>query len=197
MTTHGNRYTRIAMLLHWLIAALFIGLIAVGIYMTRLGDEALAKKFALYQWHKSFGITLMLLTIIRLAWRLTHRPPALLAAPGSLAHRAATLGHIGLYGLTLLVPLAGWAMASASPYNIPTVLYGTAPWPHLPPFDTLADKATAEAVLKTLHRWLAYLAGTLALVHAAAALYHHLILRDATLVRMIPFLGPSTGDNHP
>lgn len=111
-----------------------------------------------------------------------------------MAHRLAGLLHGTLYVLTLLVPLAGWAMVSASPYNIPTLLFETLPWPHLPPFDTLPDKPAAEAALKLAHRLLAYLAATLALGHMCAAIYHHLILRDAALVRMIPALKPTLGD---
>lgn len=188
-----TKYTRTAILLHWLIAIGLMGMLGLGFYMTRLGDDALSLKVELYQWHKSFGITLLVLTLARLAWRLFHPPPSA-NAPSLWQRRLARVGHIGLYGLTLIVPLAGWAMASASPFNIPTILFGLIEWPHLPPFDTLVDKQASEPLLKLVHKILAYLTALLALGHAGAAIRHHFILKDSTLMKMLPFLSrPSSG----
>lgn len=186
---HDDRYSGIAIALHWLIAACFVGLLSVGFFMSRLGDDALSLKFTLYQWHKSFGITLLLLTVARIGWRLISPAPAPLAS--GWHKQAASAGHILLYSLTLFIPLAGWAMVSVSPWNIPTVLYGTIPWPHLPYLPEVADKQGAEAVLKLAHKTLAYLGAGLAVLHMFAALRHHFLLKDRTLMRMIPRLkGP-------
>ncbi len=184
--TRPRTYNKVAILLHWLIAGCFVGLFCVGFYMARLGDDALSLKFTLYQWHKSFGITVLLLAVIRLAWRFTHTPPAILAS-GWQAY-AAKAAHGALYTLTLLIPLVGWAMVSASPWNIPTVLFGFIPWPHLPLLPDLADKRAAEDVLKLVHMSLAYGTAFLVLAHAGAAFHHHFRLRDNTLVRVVPFL---------
>ena len=179
-------YSTGAVLLHWLIALCFFGMVAAGLFMTRLSGADLSLKFSLYQWHKSVGITVLLLTFVRIGWRFYSPAPTVRAS--GWQHRAAVTSHFLLYSLTLLVPLAGWAMVSASPLNIPTVLYGSLPWPHLPPFDSLADKQAAEAALKLLHKSLAFAALLLSILHAGAAIRHHLILKDETLVRMIPLL---------
>ena len=186
LSSSVKSYSMGAVLLHWLIALCFFGMVAAGLFMTRLGGADLSLKFSLYQWHKSVGITILLLTVVRIGWRLFKTAPPVVA--DGWQRRAAMASHFLLYGLTLLVPLAGWAMVSASPLNIPTVLYGSLPWPHLPPFDSLADKQSAEAVLKLLHKSLAFAAVLLSVLHAGAAFRHHLILKDETLTRMVPFL---------
>ena len=86
------------------------------------------------------------------------------------------------------MPLVGWALVSASPLNIPTVLYGVLPWPHLPVFSTLPNKAPVEATLKLVHAYGAFVLIAVVLLHAAAALRHHVVLRDDVLRRMIPGL---------
>ena len=88
----------------------------------------------------------------------------------------------------LAMPLVGWAMVSASPYNIPTVLYGVIPWPHLPVLPELPNKAAVEGVLKLVHSYGAWLLMALLLLHVGAALRHHLALRDDTLWRMLPLV---------
>ena len=178
-----TRYSAVAILLHWLIALAIIALLVMGIVMTGLPDTDLALKFGLYQWHKSVGITVLLLSLLRLLWRLTHRPPPL---PGNLRpweRLAARVTHVGFYVLIIVIPLLGWAMVSASPYNIPTVLYGEISWPHLP-----VPKSAFEG-FKAGHVWLAFGAVGLLALHVAAALKHHYILKDDVLARMLPFAG--------
>lgn len=177
-----SRYSAVAIVLHWLIALAIAALVIMGIVMTGLPDTELTRKFALYQWHKSIGVTVLGLSLLRLAWRLTHRPPPLPDNLKPWERLAARATHVGFYVLIIAIPLLGWAMVSASPYNIPTLLYGAVPWPHLP-----VPKAGFEA-FKAVHVWLAF--GTLALLalHVAAALKHHYILRDDVLARMLPFL---------
>jgi cytochrome b561 len=177
-----TRYSAVAITLHWLIAAAIVTLVVIGIVMTGLPDTELALKFSLYQWHKSIGVTVLLLSLLRLAWRLTHRPPPLPETLKPWEKIAARVTHIGFYVLIIVIPLLGWAMVSASPYNIPTVLYGEIPWPHLP-----VPKAGFEA-FKTAHVWLAFGAVGLLALHVAAALKHHYILKDEVLARMLPLL---------
>jgi len=179
----NERYSLVAIVLHWLIALLFLSMIIAGYTMASLSDADLSFKFSLYQWHKSFGITIMLLTLLRLGWRLGHSPPE---TANTRPYKTAKLMHGLLYGLTLMIPLAGWALVSASPFNIPTALFGEFNWPHLPYFSTLPDKQSAEASLKLVHMGLAYGTGVLALGHMAAALYHHFLLKDRILVKMMP-----------
>ncbi|MEN3975264.1 cytochrome b [Emcibacter sp. SYSU 3D8] len=183
-----TRYSAVAITLHWLIALAVGALVVLGIVMTGLPDAELARKFALYQWHKSIGITVLLLSLLRLAWRLTHRAPPLPPTLKPWERIAARATHIGFYGLIILIPLLGWAMVSASPYNIPTVLYGQISWPHLPVPKSMFGAALAA------HVWLAFGAVALLVLHVAAALKHHFILKDDVLARMVPFLRPPQGE---
>ena len=180
-----TRYDSVAIGLHWLIALGILALIVLGLTMTHahLGPMA---KFQLYQLHKSIGITVLFAAVLRVLWRLTHRPPPLPVTMPVLERRAAEGAHAALYAFLFFLPLTGWALVSASPFNIPTVLYGVVPWPHLPVLSTLEDKAPVEHVLKLIHGKAAWLLIALLLVHAGAALRHHFILRDGILRRMLP-----------
>ncbi|KMO43454.1 cytochrome B561 [Methylobacterium variabile] len=180
-----RRYTLVAIGLHWLIALGILALLGIGLAMTR-GSLPPMERFALYQWHKSVGLTVLVLMAIRLAWRLFHRPPPLPETMPKAERRAAGAAHLALYGLLVAMPLVGWAMVSASPYNIPTVLYGVIPWPHLPVLPELPNKAAVEGALKLAHSYGAWLLIALLLLHIGAALRHHLVLRDDTLWRMLP-----------
>lgn len=183
----AERYTSLAVALHWIIALGILAMVVMGLTMAH-GHVAPATRFQLYQLHKSVGITILGLAIARLAWRLTHRVPPLPEDMPPLEKRAAEGTHLLLYGLMLGMPLVGWALVSASPLNIPTYLYGVIRWPHLPIFSTLHDKAPVEAVLKQVHAYGAYVLIALVGLHAAAALRHHVVLGDDILRRMIPGL---------
>ncbi|MCG5249421.1 cytochrome b [Methylorubrum extorquens] len=187
----ARRYTVVAILLHWTSALCVLALIGMGLTMTHAGLAPM-RQFQLYQWHKSVGITVLALTVLRVLWRLTHRPPAHPAGMPAREHRAAGAAHGLLYLLLVGLPLTGWAVVSLSPFNIPTVLYGLVPWPHLPLAWLVPDKAAAEGVLKLVHAYGAWLLTALLTLHVAAALRHHLILRDDVLRRMLPASAPPT-----
>ena len=180
-----TRYGMVAILLHWVIGLGILTLIGMGLAMTHLALAPMLK-FQLYQLHKSIGVTVLLAVLLRILWRLTQRPPPLPAMP-PLEKAAAEGTHRLLYALMLVIPLAGWALVSVSPFNLPTVLYGVVPWPHLPVFPDLADKAPVEAVMKFIHGKLAWALTALIVLHAGAALRHHFILRDGVLHRILPF----------
>ena len=186
-----TRYTATAIAFHWTIAALVLGLIGSGWWMTgAIHDPARqATAFEIYQLHKAFGLCVLLLTLGRLAWRLTHRPPPLPAHMNTLERVGAHAAHVLLYGLTLAVPLLGWAMVSTSPLGFPTVPFGLFEWPHLPILRPGDDAAAVEAGFKLGHEVLAYSAAALVLLHVAAALKHHFVDRDGLLLRMLPFGG--------
>jgi cytochrome b561 len=170
------RYTHTAIALHWLLALLIGGSFALGIYMTELPMSPTRLK--LYNWHKWAGVTILVLSFLRLAWRLTHRPPADVAMPG-WQQRAAHAAHIALYVLFFAVPLAGWAYSSAA--GFPIVWFGVLPLPDFVP----VDRALAEAI-KPVHETLAISMAVIVLVHVGAALKHQLIDRDGLLQRMVP-----------
>ena len=181
----SQRYTSVAIILHWVMALGIIALASLGLAMTHLTLSPM-RVFQLYQLHKSIGITILLAAFLRLAWRLMNHPPPLPMAMPTIERIAAVGGHLLLYVFLFALPLTGWALVSASVFDIPTVLYGVVPWPHLPFLSTLADKEPVEAFLKTVHAYGAWALIALVSAHAAAALRHHFILRDDVLLRMFP-----------
>ncbi|MCE4225838.1 cytochrome b [Methylobacterium sp. C25] len=181
----ARRYSLVAIVLHWASALGVLALVGIGLTMAHAGLTPV-RQFQLYQWHKSVGITVLGLTVLRLAWRLFQKPPAYPAAMPVRERRAASAAHGALYLLLGELPLTGWAVVSLSPFNIPTVLYGLVPWPHLPLAALVPDQALAEAIVKRVHAYGAWLLIALLVLHVAAALRHHLILRDDVLRRMLP-----------
>lgn len=182
------RYTGVAILLHWTIGLGILAMLPMGLAMTH-APLPVATKFQFYQAHKSIGITILVAAALRLLWRFAHRPPALPSGIPRWERGAAAGTHGLLYALMLGMPLVGWALVSASPLNIPTVLYGVIPWPHIPIASWFGvGKAQAAPLLAGLHAWGGYALIALFALHAGAALRHHLVLRDDTLRRMIPGL---------
>jgi len=167
------RYSTGAILLHWLIALALGFQLALGFTMPH--DE---RGFALFQLHKSIGVTIFVLSLARLVWRLTHRPPAPVERgfQGFLAKAVHTL----LYAFIIGAPLTGWAMVSTDASRIPTLLYGTIPWPHLP-----LPAGINEAMEET-HELLAWIGLALIVLHVAGALRHQFLLKDGLLRRMGP-----------
>jgi cytochrome b561 len=180
-----TRYGTVAIVLHWMIALGILTLIAMGLVMDHLHLDPM-RVFQLYQLHKSIGVTVMFLIAMRVGWRLTHKAPDLPEDMRPPERLAARITHGALYGLQILLPLSGWALVSASVLGIPTVLFGVVPWPDLPVLSTLANKEPAEVALKIVHHWASWTLLALILLHAAAALRHHFILRDHILRQMLP-----------
>ncbi len=187
-----SRYNSVAVSLHWLIALLIAGLIVLAKISHNLAETD-PLRFDLIQWHKSFGITLLLLVAFRILWRLTHRPPALPRSIKKLERFGASAAHLALYGLMIALPLTGWAMVSASPLNLATELFGLIPWPHLPWLTDIADKDVWEHRFHDLHYWLANGLIAIVAVHALAALRHQFLLKDGVLSRMTIAGGQDNG----
>jgi cytochrome b561 len=182
----GDRYTVVAIILHWVMALGILALAAIGLLMVHV-HMPLARKFQLYQLHKSIGITILLAAVLRVLWRVWHKPPELPAHMQALEKLAARGGHLALYFFLFALPLSGWALVSASVLSIPTHLYGVIPWPHLPVLSTLHDKRPVEAILKLVHGYGAWTLLALVAGHAGAALRHHFLRGDDVLWRMIPW----------
>ncbi|MEP9386542.1 cytochrome b [Mesorhizobium sp. KR9-304] len=182
MSRH-RAYSPVSISFHWAIAALFLGQILLGFSMERL--KSMALQFELIQWHKSFGFLILALAVLRLCWRIVAGAPAADASLGRIERLAAATVQGALLALTLIVPLAGWALASTSTLGIPSFVFDLVLIPPLP----LPPSAEAEAFWREAHELLAYLALLLVAGHAAAALRHHFLLRDNVLGRMVPGLG--------
>jgi cytochrome b561 len=168
------RYTRTAVVLHWLLALAIVGTFTLGLYMT--GLPLSPRRLYWFNVHKWIGVCILALSAARLLWRLAHRPPEDLPM-ARWQRRAARWTHRLLYALFFAVPLAGWAYSASAGY--PVVLFGVLPLPSFVP----VDKELAE-LLKLCHHWLAYALGALVAAHVAGAMKHHFVDRDATLVRM-------------
>ena len=179
-----QRYGIVAMILHWTIAIMLIGQFGLGKFMTGLIPGI--QQFELYQLHKSIGITILLLSLIRLWWRLIMPIPSLPMTLRPWERVVARGSHISFYVLMIAIPLTGWLMVSASVWQIPTILYNTVPWPHLPFFEGIEDTAWYETLFANLHNILAVMMMMLLLLHSAAALKHHFVLKDDVLRRMLP-----------
>ncbi len=170
-----------AIALHWVLALALVGMVGVGVYMADLPFSPTRLK--LYNWHKWAGVCVLALSLVRLLWRATHRPPplpdaVLVAMPAwqQWAHHAT---HAGLYALFFAVPLLGWAYSSAA--GFPIVVFGVLPLPDwVPVSPELAD------ALKPLHQLSAFALVGLVALHVAAALKHHWVDRDGLLARMWP-----------
>ena len=174
-----THYTSTAIRLHWWMAIGIIGAFLIGLYMTDLSLSP--TKLQLYAWHKWIGVTLFILALLRLVWRLAYRPPAPPAGMPAWQHLAATTVHYFLYVLIFAIPLSGWLMSSAKGYQ--TVLFALLPLPDL----LHQDQALGE-VLETVHKTLNLSLAGLVLAHVAAALKHHFVDHTNVLQRMLPFL---------
>jgi len=181
------RYGAIAMTLHWLIAALLITNICLGLYMGDL-PRTDPSKFEIIGLHKSIGLTVLALSLLRVVWRLVNPVPA--PPPGLSAwfKFGARAMHVVFYFLIVAIPLAGWLMVSVGAGDHGTPVFGLFNWPAFP---WLADIPRHQGhpmheTFETIHVWLAWTAIVLIPLHIGAALYHQFIRGDDVLKRMVP-----------
>lgn len=174
--SNPTRYNAVAQALHWSIALLILGMLPLGWYMSSLGFTPL--KFQLIQLHKSIGILILLLVVLRILWRMSTKVPALPAHMPLWQKAGAHLSHYGLYYLMFSMPITGYIMSDAAGYH-PT-FFGL-------PVPILTDPNPETAsFLATLHETFAFAIVGLIALHVAAALYHHVWVKDDTLRRMLP-----------
>ena len=173
----GQRYTRVAITLHWVIAAA----IAFNLWLG-LGHDALPRNWQVMPVHKAVGITILALTLVRIGWRSTHPVPAPPRDIPVWQQRAASATHVLFYVLLLAIPLTGWAMSSG-PNPRPLTWFGLVDIPYLPVSERVGGLG------HDAHGVLAWAMIALIVLHVAAALRHHFGLRDDVLARMIPFFG--------
>lgn len=182
------RYDGVAMALHWLIAlAVFLN-IGLGLYMGELPRGDLMKP-VIAGLHMSAGLSILVLTIVRIGWRLPHSIPPLPAAMPPWQKALARTVELLLYVLTIAVPLAGWLAISAGPQGHGVSYFGLFDWPAIGPMaNVAADYAHAvEEALEETHVLLAWTLLGLAVLHIVAAIYHHGIRRDGVVRTMLPF----------
>lgn len=173
-----DRWGPISQLLHWLIVALILLLAVVGLVMVELPKSP--RYFWVYDLHKSAGVSVLALVAIRLLWRWYAGAPQPIPGTPHWQERIAGITHWLLYAMTIAVPLSGWLFDSVSGLR-PMRWFGLFKMPKL-----AAPSQTLQPVMRDWHEWLFWVLVALVAVHAAAALYHHLFQRDATLTRMLP-----------
>ena len=176
-TTH---YTPFAKILHWLVA----GMIVLQFILAQLADNASSdlRELALLANHKSVGITILVVAIVRIAWRFTNPPPALPATMPKWQVTASHISHWSLYALLLLIPVSGWLMSSASAYSVS--------WFNIIPLpDFIGPDAEMAEVYEEIHELLATLLLVIASIHIIAALKHHFFDKDDVLHRMLSSVG--------
>jgi cytochrome b561 len=174
----ARRYDGVAQTLHWLIAIAVISQIALGLWMVGIPKEPVGVRAYWFNLHKSIGLTIGLLVVLRVGWRLTHRPPALPPTVARWQVRAAAISHGLLYACLLTMPLAGYLGSTFS--GFPIRYFGV----------TLPGWGWKDEALKDFFSAV-HLAGavifiTLIAVHVAAALKHLLVDRDGVFERMLP-----------
>jgi len=171
------RYGLIAQLLHWGIVVLIV----TQFVLAEQAEDAtsLLKKAQTLTLHKNIGMTIFMLAVIRLLWRLANTTPAPLPQIARWQQRIADITHWALYALILLTPLAGWLMSSAKSYSVSYFGWFTFP-------DLIAPNESSYETFHVVHEVLAFSILNLALLHIAAALKHHFWDKDNVLRRMLP-----------
>jgi len=171
-----TRFTAVQRVLHWLMAIGILSMLFIGVtIVSTIGRQYVP----LLLTHKTLGINLFILALVRLAIRFMSGAPPLPADLPVPMKLAAQLSHVGLYVLMIAMPLIGWAMLSAAAY--PIVLYGGIRLPAI-----LPQNAMLHALLWNAHFYLAFAFFALVLMHLAAGLYHGLVRRDGVLQTMLP-----------
>ncbi len=171
------RFDRVAVLLHWLVAALIVAAFGLGVVMVDIPGLT-PTKLRYFSWHKWLGVTVLALVAFRLLWRLRHGAPRPVEMP-AWQQRAALVIHALLYLLMFAVPLSGYFYSLAA--GVPVVYLGVLPLPEL-----IGPDPVLKPVLKELHLTLVYTMLAFVIVHVVAALKHQLIDRDGLLRRMLP-----------
>ena len=171
------RYTSTAIALHWLIGAMILISVAVGLYMT--GLKFSPEKLKLYNWHKWAGVTIFMLVVLRLAWRLFHAAPPLPPSVTPWQRWIAGATHILLYALMFAIPVSGWLMSSAKGFQ--TVYFSVIPLP-----DLLGKNEDLGELLEQVHQLLSYTLIAVVILHTFAALKHHIIEKNDVLRRILP-----------
>jgi len=183
----ANRYTRTAMLLHWLVAVLIIANVTL-VWTVDWFPDALVRP--VIDTHKSIGITVLGLALLRVLWRLSHRPPPLPRSYPRIERAGAHAAHLLLYLLILGLPISGWIHDSAfkEASTHPLRLFGLVPWPRIAPIMALdpAAKERVHALWFQIHVSLSYALYALVTLHVLGALKHQFIDKQPELQRMLP-----------
>lgn len=181
LDTQSTRYGRGAVILHWLIALL----IAANFVLAWVAEDLPKEdRMQIMGNHKALGITILLLTVLRIIWRLVHKAPPLVDSLKPWEAALSRVTHAGLYFVMLAVPVAGWGLHSAFSKGAPVDLFGLFGFPAMP---VGSDKGTI-GLFHELHEVFATAMLALIAIHVLAALKHQFVDRDGTMRRMAPWM---------
>ncbi len=194
-----ERYSSVAILLHWLIAIAILSMIPMGWWMTSAIEQpdTQALAYRVFQIHKSIGFLILALTVLRVVWRLTHSVPRLPREMLGWEQFAARATHAAFYALMIGLPLTGWAYVSSgwavstdSPLEVPTSWFGLFVIPHVGFIESASDAVRRSIGFASMsaHSAMAWGAVVLVALHIGAALKHQFINRDGVLSHMVPVL---------
>jgi cytochrome b561 len=172
------RYDRFSAWLHWAIGVALLAEIAFGLLLDNIAPRGTPARAGVINLHKSFGIVLSILIVVRIAWRLGHAPPPWPATMSARRQRAANLGHVALYACMVIAPLAGYLGSNFSKHGVRFFGLAVPPWG--------PDWPAAYSLLVGLHDASSYLLLALVIGHVAMALKHALIERDGIFARIAP-----------
>ena len=186
----SGRYSAVAIAFHWVIAVLLVSMVFYGWWMEGLrealgrGEVSIALVSGAYNWHKTAGIAILLLSLARLGWRLSHKPPALPGHMKRWERLFARFTHVAFYAVMIGLPIGGYVVASSYAPQLPILLFNEIQLPALPvPKTTEFQEFSGSA-----HGAGGWVILVLLAIHAGAALKHHFLDRDGVLLRMIPGL---------
>jgi len=174
-----SRYDRVSIWLHWGIGLLLLAEIAFGLLLDHIAPRGTPARAGVINLHKSFGIVLGLLIVLRIGWRLAHAAPPWPASMSPLRRRAADAGHVAIYACMLVAPLAGYVGSNFSKYGVRFFGFALPPWG--------PDWPRAYALLVGLHDASTYLLLALTIGHVVLALEHAFIERDGLFDRILPW----------
>lgn len=176
MANVEGRYSLVARAIHWLTAIMVLTMVPAGLIMIRIDGGQLQNQ--LFDYHRSVGVVLMILTVIRLAYRLTHKPAPLPADIPMWQRTSAKVTHVFIYAFLLVNPFIGWVATSAYPAKI--TVFGLFTMPAI----VSKDRALSEQLF-TVHEVLGIMFTLAVLLHIGAALFHGFIRKDGVLQRMM------------
>ena len=172
-----DRWGAVSQLFHWVIVALILVMAYIGLTMGDLPNGP--RKINIYALHKSIGLTILALAVLRVLWRVYAGTPRPVPNTPIWQERIAGLTHLAIYALLFAIPISGWVLNSAA--GFPLQWFGIVNLPHI------VDKShDLHELAEEAHELMFWLLMLLVVAHAGAAFYHHLFQRDATLARMLP-----------
>lgn len=175
-----DRYGAVGVLFHWSIGILIMALAGLGLYMVTLPDAGFnLKKITLILYHKDFGMLVLVLAALRLAWRVGNVIPQPTEHLPNWQKIAARFVHLSFYALMFALPITGWLMSSAAGFPVSLLALFTLP-------DLISHNDYLFQRLIEIHKWLGYGLIFFLLIHTGAALSHHFIFKDDTLRKMLP-----------